>query len=173
MAFLTFNDLSTRSFEKSNNLNVNYNLSRYGTKIFLSYRREDKDLVVPVANFLRTVGVQFYIDYLDNSLEDDNTVVASQLRERISECKKFLTIATPNSAKSKWMPWELGLGDRIVNFSNVAILPITNNRDYWGDQEYGKIYTRIEMDNAYLHGEQWKIVYPDGRKINLLDWFKA
>jgi len=172
MAFLTFNKLQTRTYQSADSLNAKSGYYGAGTKVFLSYRREDRAYVVPVVEFLRKNGANIYIDYLDESLEDDNTSVARQLRSRVGQCKKFISLATPNSSKSKWMPWELGLGDRIVNYENVAVLPLTHSENNWGDQEYGKIYGRIENRSQFSSYESWQVVYPDGTAISLLDWIK-
>lgn len=170
MAYLTFNKLQARSYQSAFTLNAKSGqYGDVGDKVFLSYRREDKDYITPVVEFLKSNGINVYIDYLDDSLEDDNTKVAGQLRTRINKCKKFISLATPNSSKSKWMPWELGLGDRIVNYENVAVLPITHNENSWGDQEYGAIYGRIENQNTYSNS-CWYVVFPGGDKISLLEW---
>lgn len=171
MAYLTFNKLQVSNYQSA--IRLNARSGQYaggGDSIFLSYRREDRDYVVSVVEFLKRNGINVYIDYLDDSLEDDNTKVAGQLRTRIGNCKKFISLATPNSSKSKWMPWELGLGDRIVNYENVAVLPITHNENSWGDQEYGAIYGRIENQSTYSNS--WYIVFPEGSKVSLLDWIR-
>ena len=172
MSYLTFSNLQSKSYQSAIVLNAKSgHYSTVGDKVFLSYRREDKIYVAPVVEFLKKNGVKLYIDYLDDSLEDDNTKVAEQLRTRVAKCKKFISLATPNSSKSKWMPWELGLGDRIVNYENVAVLPLTTNEDRWGDQEYGAIYGRIEGYRYYsLNYESWHIIYPNGEKVSLMEW---
>jgi hypothetical protein len=72
------------------------------------------------------------------------------------------------------MPWELGLGDRIINYMNVAVLPVTNSSNYWADQEYGMIYARIESDYdpSISDSDDWKVKYPNGNRIKLKDWLK-
>jgi hypothetical protein len=175
MAYLTFNNLTQRVFSKATILNESVKKNEYSDiKVFLSYRREDKVWVDPVVRFLKRIGISVYIDYLDETLDDRETAnVAQTLREAINGCKKFICLATPNARKSKWMPWELGLGDRIVNYKNVAVLPLTNLPDSWGDQEYGAIYGRIENFPSYgfSSDDTWYVVYPDGQKIKLKTWF--
>lgn len=175
MAYLTFNDLSEKSYTKAFSLNESIRSKGMSdVNIFLSYRRKDRQWVDPIVRFLKRIGVSVYIDYLDENLDDlENEQVAQTLRERIGECKKFICLATPNAKESKWMPWELGLGDRIVNYLNVAILPLTNNQNNWGDQEYGRIYGRIENIASYGFDKDdtWYIIYPNGQRTNLKKWF--
>jgi hypothetical protein len=179
MAYLTFDKISTNfNLTRAQTLNSTIkNSSVYDTKVFLSYRRTDRKYVEGIVKFLVKVGVTVYIDYLDETLEDKaNEVIAATLREHIKSSKKFILLATPDSSNSKWMPWELGLGDRIVNYSNVAILPLTNNSASWGDQEYSKIYGRIEGDYTYSENgpENWNVIFPDNiKKVKLRDWLTA
>lgn len=175
MAFLTFNNISSQLFAKAENFNTSLSARTYNERmIFLSYRREDRSWVAGIVRFLKSLGVSVYIDYLDETLEDKTSEeIAGKLRNRIGKCAKFICLATPNSTKSKWMPWELGLGDRIVNYKNVAVLPLTNDANYWGDQEYGSIYGRIQSNYSFniSDSNDWVIQYPNGAKIKLKDWF--
>lgn len=177
MAYLTFNSISSKTFSKAEVLNESIRSRSYNEKIvFLSYRREDRQWVEGIVRFLKGIGVTIYIDYLDETLEDaTNESVAQKLRDRIKGSVKFITLATPNSSKSKWMPWELGLGDRIINYPNVAILPLSENPNIWPDQEYGKIYGRVEKitNPGAFNGEDWYIIYPGGEKKKFKDWLIA
>lgn len=174
MAFLTFNSLNTRTFSNSRALNESLGANQYSDKmVFLSYRREDKQLVDNIVRFLKRIGVAVYIDYLDETLEDRaSESVAQTLRDRINKCKKFICLATPNSGKSKWMPWELGLGDRIINYPNVAVLPVTDNPNTWHDQEYGKIYGRVENISSvgFSTDDNWFVIFPNNTRIGLKAW---
>ncbi len=178
MAYLTFNHLSSnvKTFSTPKILNESIKASSYLDKrVFLSYRHKDRSHVAGVIKFLKDVGINIYIDFLDETLENQtNDKVAQQLRDRIKESDKFISLATPNSGESKWMPWELGLGDRIINYKNVAILPLSNNENIWSDQEYGKIYGRIESKYRLSISDEsdWKVIYPNGTNIELKDWLK-
>jgi hypothetical protein len=68
------------------------------------------------------------------------------------------------------MPWELGLGDRIINYPHVAVLPLTNNPNTWNEQEYGKLYGRIEKEMNYRFESVWYIIFPNGTRKELKDW---
>jgi len=174
MAYLTFNDLSAKNYTRASSLNESIRAtSTSDIHVFLSYRREDQRWVDSIVRFLKSVGVSVYIDYLDDTLDDkSNEQVAQVLRNRIGYCKKFITLATPNSSKSKWMPWELGLGDRINNYKNVAILPLTTLPNSWADQEYGAIYGRIENipSFGFRKEETWYVIFPDGNRTELKKW---
>ncbi|MBB1284582.1 toll/interleukin-1 receptor domain-containing protein [Flavisolibacter sp. BT320] len=166
--------MSTRQFFKAETLNENLGTTRSAATrtVFLSYRHIDRQWVNDVVRFLKGMGVSVYVDYLDQTLEErTNEQVAGILRDRIRACAKFISLATPNSSNSKWMPWELGLGDRIINYPNVAVLPLTVTVNHWPDQEYGRIYGRIENnDNFFPKNDNWYVTFPDGRQINFRTW---
>ena len=174
MAYLTFSDLNSRTFTRAGVLNESIAVKRSWDKtVFLSYRHQDRQWVDPIVRLLKGLGVAVYIDYLDQTLEEQtNDQVAQTLRKRISGSSKFIAMATPNSGQSRWMPWELGLGDRIINYGNVAILPLTENASTWHDQENGKIYGRIEKTN-FGNGTNWSVLFPDNKRVDLKIWLSS
>lgn len=181
MSYLTFNDLAstyraTKYFSKAQNLNESFSgvSASYEKRIFLSYRRKDKDYVAPLVDFLKKRGVNVYIDYLDETLPDTpSPETAGILRQRINQSDKLILFATPNSKESKWIPWELGLGDGFLKYENVAILPVTNNSSSWDEQEYYQIYGHIkEGTNKITGGKDWAIFFPNGDAFWLKDWMR-
>ena len=177
MAYITFNDLRGRSSRITKAFSANESLGAsevFEKQIFLSYRRKDSNYVKPIVDVLKNLGARVYIDYLDESLpEKPNTETAAILRNHIQKSDKFILMATPNSSESKWIPWELGLGDGFINYSNVAILPITNDSNYWDEQEYYAIYGHIEKANSKDNlRKDYAIFYPDGNAEWLINWIR-
>lgn len=148
MAYLTFDYLN----QYGNRLKARFELRRFEEssapnkrRIFLSQRHSDRDIVEKVVGFLQELGSDVYVDYLDDLLPNKTDFeTAKILRDRIKSCAKFILLATPNSSESKWIPWELGLGDR-KGLTNVAILPLVSNEDYWKEKEYYQIYGSIKL----------------------------
>ena len=140
MAYITLNDLQGKTQRLTKSFSINESLSpsnKFDKQIFLSYRRKDSNYVKPIVEILKKLGANVYIDYLDDNLpEKPDSETASILRSRIQKSDKFILMATPNSSDSKWIPWELGLGDGFIDFKNIAILPITNYRSSWSEQEF-------------------------------------
>jgi len=175
MSYLTFNDLAeTRYFSKAEVINESLSgkYVSYDKKIFLSYRRRDRAYVDPIVRFLKRIGVKVYIDYLDDSLPDDpNSKTAEILRSRIKQSDKFILLATPNSKDSKWIPWELGLGDGFLSDSHVVILPLVHYSSSWSEQEYFSIYGYIKKASSKDNTKyDWAIFYPDGSAEWLINW---
>jgi hypothetical protein len=71
------------------------------------------------------------------------------------------------------MPWELGLGDGSLKYENVALLPVSDTTNY-GEQEYAALYGKIDKENSYFSGSlsNYSVIYPNGNKIELIDWLK-
>lgn len=176
MSFLTLSDLKSQTFTKATMLNESIRKAAIsGKKVFLSYRRKDKGHVVPVVHVLQSLGINVYIDYLDDNLPDTpNSATAAILRGKIKGAQKFILMATPNSGDSKWIPWELGLGDGFIKYENVAILPVTNYSSTWSEQEYYSIYAYIEK-RASQDGTltDWAIIFPDNNAMWLKDWLNS
>lgn len=174
MAFLTFKDLEQREFTKAFSLNESLGTKDYDKKVFLSYRRKDKKYVKPIVELLTNLGAKVYIDYIDDTLPDKpNNQTAAILRSRIKRSDKFILLATPNASESKWIPWELGLGDGAIQYENVAILPVTKESYSWDEQEYFEIYGHIEKANSKDKSRfDYAIFYPDGSSIWLEKWMK-
>lgn len=175
MAFITFNDLQSRELTKAIAVNESLNFGeKFEKQIFLSYRRKDRQYVRPIVDILKRLGAKIYIDYLDDSLpEKPNTETAAILRNRIQKSDKFILMATPNSSDSKWIPWELGLGDGFLNYNNVAIMPITQFSNSWAEQEYYSIYGYVrKADSTDGSRYDYAIFYPDGSAEWLLDWIR-
>ncbi|SMG31598.1 toll/interleukin-1 receptor domain-containing protein [Arenibacter troitsensis] len=175
MAYITFNDLQRQTFTKAFSVNESLRSDeKIEKQVFLSYRRKDSQFVRPIVNILKSLGVKIYIDYLDDTLPDKpSSETAAILRSRIKASDKFILMATPNSSESKWIPWELGLGDGFIDYQHVAILPITNKGSYWAEQEYYSIYGYIKKANSKDGSKyDYAIFYPDGNAEWLVTWLR-
>lgn len=176
MAFLNLSSLPTATFESTNRLNEDVRLfSQSGTPtyhVFISYRHEDRSYVPRVAKFLKGLKAGIYIDFLDEELaKAPNSETAPILRRRITQCSKLIQIITPNSGDSRWMPWELGLGDGILGYPNAVTLPVINDYQPRVSQEYLDMYGHIETSRSSNDAfTDWAVIYPkDGHKW-LKDW---
>jgi hypothetical protein len=175
MSYITFNDLQRQTFSKALSINESHRFDeRFEKQVFLSYRRKDSQYVRPIVNILKGLGAKIYIDYLDETLPDKpNSETAAILRNRIRNSDKFILMATPNSSESKWIPWELGLGDGFIDYAHVAVLPITNDKYSWSEQEYYSIYGHIRKANSKDGSmNDYAIIYPDQSAEWLINWIR-
>ena len=72
----------------------------------------DDDLLILAWKSHRSHGGVPYIDKGDNRLPKIPSVkTAKVLKEAIKSCRRLIVFITTNSKESKWIPWELGIGD--------------------------------------------------------------
>lgn len=70
-----------------------------------------------------------------------DTVLASRLRTTIQRCLIFVFVASSNSARSGWMPWELGLAHGSVGRVHLYMLEPTAMKAL-AAREYLKLYEK-------------------------------
>jgi len=113
---------------------------------FLSHSSKDDEVMPGVVRVLEGHGATVYLDKKDPTLLNKKPRdIAVTLRNRISDCKKFIVFASVNIKESKWVPWELGLADGYKKPRNVCIFPAPDKASdhKWTEQEYLGIYERI------------------------------
>jgi hypothetical protein len=144
---------------------------------FLSHSSKDIDLVAGSINLLEGHGGTVYIDEVDATLPPyTNEQTAAGLKDRITQCRKFVLLATDNSKDSRWVPWELGIADGKKAFANIAILPESNstNDDDWGNWEYIGLYRKIVWGKFKGNQKDEFIVLNSKTNVGvpLRDWLK-
>src|SRR6266478_9842955 len=120
--------------------------ARTAKTTFLAHSSKDDDLVPGAILILENHGTNVYADHKDPTITGSSLVeIAAHLRKVIGECGKFVMLATPRSKESKWIPWELGLGDGIRQHPSIALFPSAESatETEWSQQEYSPLYSRI------------------------------
>ena len=173
MAYLTSTYIKKHHLRIITGSALNESLKKYASSestVFLSHRHKDHKLVEDVKGILSNEGVDVYIDTFDHKMPDQTSDdTAKRIKNKIDKSSKFILLATPNSLDSKWIPWDLGLGDGMKGIHNVAILPYTEYDNIWPEREYYQIYGRIETE---LEGN-WIYFPPSSNKGTLLkNWLQ-
>jgi hypothetical protein len=119
---------------------------------FLSHSKIDERLVLAVRNRLIRHGYRVYVDWIDDPQLDRSAVskaTANTLRNRMDRSDGLLYLATQSSAKSTWMPWELGYFDGAKGSDRVGILPIFGNAGGAFDgNEYLNLYPNFQLPDS-------------------------
>ena len=143
---------SNRTFSKSvtESLNEYSGESKQGKiTIFLSHKHDEAEELDSAVGLLKSFGVDIYVDWLDTGMPKATSgKTAVRIKEKIKENKKFIFLATEGAIASKWCNWELGYGDSLKYFDNIALLPVRNDNYSYTGTEYMQIYSSIE----YLDG---------------------
>lgn len=168
------NDSNITDFRQKN---LNRKSLSYKKTVFLSHSHQDNDIVGNIIEFLLTVGVFVYVDWLDPTMPQVTSgETASKIKERIIQCERFVVLLTENSKESKWVPWELGFADAKKNNENIAIFPVkrssSTSDSVFSGLEYMQLYQRIELGNLVLTGEPSPSVFlPNATRGRILkDW---
>lgn len=81
-------------------------------KAFLCHSHLDSKLAEGVQKLFLEKGVDIYIDWQDSELPSTpNVTTAQNIKYRIRASQLFFFLATENSIRSRWCPWEIGIAD--------------------------------------------------------------
>ena len=130
------------------------------TTVFISHKHDDLDDLKGIIGFLeKTYGVKAYIDSRDSSLPRKTSgETASNIKNRIIKCDKFILLATNGAIESKWCNWELGFGDAKKYNEHLALFPMKpkgNTDSMYKGSEYMEIYPSIvkrDYGDKYSNG---------------------
>jgi hypothetical protein len=149
-----------------------YNSKIYSkTSIFLSHSHHDSEYVKDAIVLLRKMGVDVYVDWMDDSMPKETSgETAALLKQKIKENDKFVFLATNNSIESKWCNWEIGFGDAHKYINKIALFPLKDDYMDWKGSEYLQVYPYI-IESDYTT-DYYKVVFPDRKEISLQDWLK-
>ena len=107
---------------------------------------------------------------------------ATQIKERITECDKFILLATDGAIESKWCNWELGFGDANKG-KGVALIPMKKGYGDYKGSEYLDIYPYIaylngyeDFTNGYYLRQGYYVVSNNNKRKSFIpfsDWLKS
>lgn len=173
-AFVTYDTLKIISGKSEATSLTKAASEKLGKTVFLSHSSKDHDLLPGVVLILENHGGRVYVDERDSKLSGANGFeAANRLREVVKSCRKFVLFVTEKAKDSKWIPWELGLGDGEKSPHNIALFPSAENQynQSWSEQEYLGLYQRIIWGNFAGKEPEWLVL--DHRKntaVGLRDW---
>jgi hypothetical protein len=153
------------------------------TKIFLSHKHDEKEQLEGAVSFLKSYGVDVYVDWLDEGMPKTTSgKTAVRIKQKIKENHKFILLATEGAINSKWCNWELGLGDAAKYIDHIAVLPVKKEYSDFSGSEYLEIYPYIfNIDSyQYFKGDYRSrgtyVVYPsvngNDKIIPITEWLR-
>lgn len=146
---ITIDSLRNASYRRSHfntqNKSIQQAKSAGQSTIFLCHSHKDHTLALGFAQMLQDAGCRVYIDWLDSEMPDiPNKETAARIQLKIKESEYFVYLATENSSKSRWCPWEIGYADGVKITDKIVIAPTRDRSGAYG-QEYLELYQRIEI----------------------------
>ncbi|HEU4683776.1 MAG TPA: toll/interleukin-1 receptor domain-containing protein [Nitrospira sp.] len=113
--------------------------------VFLCHSHLDQDIVKGLMVFWREAGWEVYVDWEDDSMPESPTSATAQaIKKRIVEMNYFVFLATPNSLKSRWCPWEIGFADARKDNDRILLIPTTDGYSNYGS-EYLGLYRHLDF----------------------------
>lgn len=115
---------------------------------FLCHSHKDQERVQGLVELLAQAGLAAYVDWADASLPSSpDRTTAAKIKQVIRSADLFLLLATPNSVRSRWCPWEIGFADGVKPLERILIIPTFDTEGTYGN-EYLQLYRRIDDDVA-------------------------
>lgn len=101
--------------------------------VFISYQKEDKESAIKVADYLISVGVDVYIDIYDTELRihhqnNNPKAVTNAICKGINNSSHMVTIVSPNTLYSSWVPFEIGYGYDKTDLSVLCLKGIPKGK---------------------------------------------
>lgn len=110
---------------------------------FLSHSHLDRGRALGLQRLLAEAGWDLFIDWEHNTLDERPTKeTAAWLQLSIEICDWTLYLATPNSERSRWCPWEIGYADGKKGAKTIAVIATTDSGGTYGS-EYLELYRQI------------------------------
>lgn len=158
----------------------------YITTVFISHKHSELEDLMGLIGFLEDeYDVKAYIDSRDPFMPNNTSgETALRIKKKITQCNKFILLATNGAVESKWCNWELGFGDAKKFKDNIALFPMkpegTSDSLYKGN-EYMSIYPYIVEQEYGDRNSSGELITPgyyvrakNGNShtlISLEDWF--
>ncbi|MBB3059270.1 toll/interleukin-1 receptor domain-containing protein [Microbulbifer rhizosphaerae] len=179
--FVTFNDLKRFNDDLTINEQAiikSRSSSRSSKDTFLSHSSKDSEYLPGVVKLLENHGASVYCDLGDESLpETPSTETAKIIKNQIHESRRLIVLVTTNSKDSKWVPWELGIGDSRLSTANVALFPAASSsyEQSWAKQEYLGLYRHIVWGRIQGEPKPLWMVYDHhaNTATKLSEWLKG
>ena len=133
------------------------------TTAFLCHSHLDNELAEGLQVLLQENSWDVYIDWKDNTLPgtpDQET--AFRIKEKIVRSEYFIFMATENSMRSRWCPWEIGFADNEKINRKIILIRTSDEDNNWHGNEYLQLYREIAIGdlgqlevNTIQHSTRW------------------
>jgi hypothetical protein len=116
---------------------------------FLCHSHHDNILAKGLQVKLQESGLTLYIDWQDVAMpEAPDRVTAQRIKDKIRALDWFLFLATPQSTKSVWCPWEIGFADSVKSHEKMFVIVTEDSSGRWFGNEYLQLYQQISSTQA-------------------------
>lgn len=82
-------------------------------KIFISHKQEDAPTANQIANELRTIHVDCYLDLLDPLVTQSGRRLTNHIRSNLNNCTDVIVVMSEITRYSQWVPFEVGMAAQV------------------------------------------------------------
>jgi len=119
--------------------------------VFLSHSHHDRPLVEGLIALLDSLGVKIYVDWNDTAMPRvTNRETAEKIKEQIKRKMLFMILATERALNSKWVPWEVGIGDQVKGEEFILLIPVADPSGMFSGNEYLQLYNHLTFERPGL-----------------------
>jgi len=141
--------------------------------VFLSHSHHDRSIVEGLIAMLDQIGIKIYVDWNDKDMPRvTNRETADKIKEQIKKNAIFMILATSRALSSKWVPWEVGIGDQVKGEAQILLIPVADPSGNFQGNEYLQLYSHliVEPKNYVDWGRSsYRIVSRREREIGSLN----
>lgn len=81
------------------------------SRIFISYKHEDIEIASFVCSYIdRNSNYTGVMEKIDETRLEADLELERRLLDKISSCQQLIAVVSRNTARSWWVPWEIGIG---------------------------------------------------------------
>jgi hypothetical protein len=121
---------------------------------FLSHSHLDNLLATGLQVRLAEAGWDVFIDWQHSKLDDRPTQeTVAWIQAAIVQCDWMIYLATPNSEKSRWCPWEIGYADGKKTNESIVIVSTSDGKGNYGSEYLGLYRQIIDVDGKLIIAE--------------------
>ncbi|MBL4713931.1 MAG: toll/interleukin-1 receptor domain-containing protein [Alcanivorax sp.] len=142
---------------------LNEALAKNQQTAFLCHSHKDHELAKGLQVLMKENGWDLYIDWEDSEMPNTpNKESAKKIKEKIGGADWFLFLATENSTRSRWCPWEIGFADSGKGYEKILIIPTEDDYGTWYGNEYLQLYKKIDKGSNNQTGKTGYAVFGAG-----------
>lgn len=158
---------ATRSGRVAIPKSLNEAVSKGEQTAFLCHSHKDHELAKGLQVILKENGWDLYIDWEDNEMPPTpNEITARKIQSKVKSTDWFLFLATDNSTRSRWCPWEIGYADAVKSHETILIVPTEDDHGNWYGNEYLQLYKKIDEASNRKTGKSGYAVFGNQPNTN-------
>ena len=82
-------------------------------KVFISHKKEDSYTANRIANELRVMQIDCYLDLLDFSVTCSGKELTDHIKANLNDCTDIIVVISEKTRYSQWVPFEVGMSAQI------------------------------------------------------------